>query len=1075
MSGLTWAVSGVTTVEENAFTEVTGTFVFTDDDVRAFYVDWDDGPSNKKTEANYQWVQSTETKSSYDTTHLYTTTGTFNPVIQTLNSSGFFSKYVTSGTAGLLGVNTEVSPSIGDTGITKIDIKDGVATGIMRVENKTVKSGIDNSIFNKEGGKTLYLMIPPLCTRAELTIIDSITIEVEAMVEFSLVSTGANTDKAGAARSIQTLTATLADLDTEATSRGLIEIPITGGTVVEVLKMTYKNPKYVVDPLDYDSNDAYKNLKIFLVVAGSDALFYPIAYVSAGAPIKKAHDSLRNITMDFSQSRAKASNVSLSSYRYDDGKMWLNPVEQWVVSGATITTLSSGYFGDQTEQTSELKNIAYTYMNVRPDGLSGHSGNSLYVAFTDNVSGNWDRDNSTNDQRVRVDQFIVDEFGRFTDQYHMVRMSADPSTTDKDDDSNVSPIYANQPYVLRVTPVGTNWRNLESGNKGGMTKIDPDFSYGFLTASGQNSRNYSLSGASNSSTSQVLLSGMNRGSSNTSVGGDDFDNTWKNIAGYVFEDGDIKEYLILLFSSKTNKLFFNMSNYANQLMDMNLAGSSHTYPWSIADISYLAIDNSGATSGVRQHAHWKPLEFDDTTKVSMEYRDTSNDKYVEQSNALSQSGYITYSMPSDWSAASLTNLCGGEYNVTSGFTAQDTDIVITVPAGDTTDLTNSDFGGVLKCTGMTGDDVTGGVIDEAALGTADDIGAFKYIAFIADDYTGGGSVNQKPLWVASGAANGVNDDRDELYLTYGYSTDRTGEDYEPDRFATGGDLDGEDLVLTIRRVNIYDVITGFSRVECPYLLATPPPDDELLPVDAQGGAWGDAFPCRYMFNHDASNITSFTTAWKTTDFYALKITLGGAAGGTVTTANRANLGPADISDTRLYPNLWNIFDATQASEVIIKQIDDSGYNLNALPVTSDISVSRGGTYYSAITRKGKVFIARTGDKIENISFSSVALGDGTFDDYSTDSSMYGQLRKVRNLHARTCRVYWDEPQKDGTFVRYWGVVTQVEETHGTGGPRSIINYNFNVMIEEIALIAVGGTLMTDVFPLGGVSDGLDFS
>ena len=130
---------------------------------------------------------------------------------------------------------------------------------------------------------------------------------------------------------------------------------------------------------------------------------------------------------------------------------------------------------------------------------------------------------------------------------------------------------------------------------------------------------------------------------------------------------------------------------------------------------------------------------------------------------------------------------------------------------------------------------------------------------------------------------------------------------------------------------------------------------------------------------------------------------------------------------------------------------------------------------ATITRKGKVFIARTGDVIENISFESVALGDGTFDTYSVDSSMYGQLRKVRNLHAKTCRIYWDEPQKDGTFVRYWGIVTQVEETHGTGGARSIVNYSFNVMIEEIALIDVGGTLMTDVFPLGGVSDGLDFS
>ena len=175
--------------------------------------------------------------------------------------------------------------------------------------------------------------------------------------------------------------------------------------------------------------------------------------------------------------------------------------------------------------------------------------------------------------------------------------------------------------------------------------------------------------------------------------------------------------------------------------------------------------------------------------------------------------------------------------------------------------------------------------------------------------------------------------------------------------------------------------------------------------------------------------------------------------------------------------MWNIFDATRGYETIVKEIDDSAYNLNALPVTSDVSISRGGTYYSAITRKGKVFIARTGDKIENLSFTSVALGDETFDTFSADSSMYGQLRKIRKLHANTNRVYWDEPQKDGTFVRYWGVITQDQmkpTVHGWPS-FSYSAYNFNVMLEDIALIDVNGNLMTDLFPLGGISDGRDYS
>ena len=91
------------------------------------------------------------------------------------------------------------------------------------------------------------------------------------------------------------------------------------------------------------------------------------------------------------------------------------------------------------------------------------------------------------------------------------------------------------------------------------------------------------------------------------------------------------------------------------------------------------------------------------------------------------------------------------------------------------------------------------------------------------------------------------------------------------------------------------------------------------------------------------------------------------------------------------------------------------------------------------------------------------------------STLYGQLRKIRNIHANNVRVYWDETQKDGTYSRYWGIVTSVDETHGTGGPQSVVNYDFNMMVEEIALLDTSGNLMTDLFPLGGVDNARDYS
>jgi len=999
---LTWSPS-----DANVFTEVTGTFTFTDDDVRAMYVDWSDGASNKKSDANYQWVDFTEPTGTRAVKHTYTATGTYNPVIQTMNSRGFFSKYYTSGTAGSLGANADVSPSIGDTGIATIQIYDGTATGILRVENKTVKSGIDNSLFDKEGPKEIRLMIPPLCTAAQLATISSITIEITALVDSSMLTEVDATVIGGSSKSIQLLSVTL---DVSSGGSGSTVVPVAGGQVSKVLKVVYKNPKYTTTARDYASNAAYRNLKIFVLAVGDDTFYYPITYVSAGSPIKKVKDSTRYITMDFSQSRAKASNISaLNSFRYDLGKVWFNPVDQWVVSGSARSEI----FGDQTKQlqaTSELKTLSYTYSNVRPNGIDGQNTADVGVgvsalAFQNETNAKWDLDNATN-QALRADQFLVDEFGRFTDQYHMLRMSADPNTTDKDSTSNVSSIVSNQPYIFRMTP------GIATGANDSMTKIDYSTALNYTA-------DYTVSGVNNGSGSMISLSGMNTQS-------------FTNMSG---TSRSANEYLLLLFSSKTDRVFFNMSNFGNLLIDTNLQDNSFETPWKISGVSYLVLENSGTNN---QNAYWRPVEFEDTTTISMEYRDTVSDTYTQQSNSLSQSGYLSYDMPPDWAATSVSGLCGyvgiddtyttaGTYDITLSGTA----ISAAVDSGGYGDYVNM----TLLAASAT--------VLEAAL-SDDDIGAYRYIFIITNDGGGSGVGGARCYWVAKGAANGYDSDTALLSLHYGADI---GSSYQP----KAGD---NNTVGILRRINIYDIIDGYSKV---YISGSI--KNIYYPVGA-GAIWDNT----YMFGDTTAVPSSaLKSAWDESDLYALKISLSGSATGSYT-------------NDAIYPEIWNIFDGTQVSETIVKEIDDSAYNLNALPITSDVSIGRAGTFYSAITRKGKVFITRTGDVIENISFSSVALGDeSTFDTYSKPSTLYGQLRKIRNIHANNVRVYWDETQKDGTYSRYWGIVTSVDETHGTGGPQSVVNYDFNMMVEEIALLDTSGNLMTDLFPLGGVDNARDYS
>ena len=434
------------------------------------------------------------------------------------------------------------------------------------------------------------------------------------------------------------------------------------------------------------------------------------------------------------------------------------------------------------------------------------------------------------------------------------------------------------------------------------------------------------------------------------------------------------------------------------------------------------------------------------TKIVKEYRDVSNTKYTNIKASLYKSGYISFDMPLDWGALSITGACGGVYNSTttpSATGAYDYGLMtIAGPAGPgfINGTTIGDYG-VLTIT--AGDTI-------AASGmTATDIGSFKYV-FIP---TAPAAETGTAYWVTADGADGYvpEDGGDDplLSINLGVSGSYNG--------STGKYDVGDITQGLVRRVNIYDIIDGFSKV---YRYSGTAATD-LYNVDANEGDddsdyWNNTY-CIYTGSAIGPEIA---TAWAD-EKYLLKIVLSGGVGA-----------------SSVYPEIWNIFDATRGYTGVVKEIDDSGYNLNSLAITSDIAVTRAGNYFQAITRKGKVFIARVGTPIQTITFDSVALGnDNAADAFSTHgpSTLYGHLHKMRQIQANNVRVYWDEPQKDGTFVRFWGIVTSVAETLAVGGPNAIKSYTANMIIEEVALLDDKYTLMTDIFPLGSIEDDRDYT
>jgi len=1021
MSSVEWYsdTTGTAAATATVFDKRYARFIFNNKDVSALYIDWGDGEGRTVDTANYQWSTFPTTVQDTYISHTYTATGTYNIITKAITQKGIVSKYYCSSSTAVSG---NVSPFEISERIQPIVVSDGTATAIIKCENRTVKSGIDNSIFVSEGPKQVYAQIPPILNATEYGYLPSkIKLGITAVLVDSIRdSTSNEAVVAGGSRRVKKF---YVELDTSDAGDGTTVAPINlldsavdisgtaaaidGAAITQILKVEYRNPKVSSTYLtDYTRNEVFNRIKIFLTTKGIDGYYYSVTYVTAGSPIKSVDDLYRYITMDFSQSRAKASNVDNSKYRFDNGKIFFKPAGdfQWAITG-------TNYFDNNTRQTQEVRRVGYTYM-PRPIGLRG---SATYSSTGTQALGNgkWveNTTSTTASTRYVVDQFALDDFGRFYDQYHLIRNSMQPSSSTDATGTTVSSLVDNKPYVFRITPP-VNWTGA-TDDRQSATKIDAP---GMDTTDKNYTADYTSKAFNNGSSNEISFTEMNGA-------------TFQDIAN---ASRTANEYFLLLFPKKTNEIFFNMTNYANQLMSdwANVSGVK------ISGLYYLGVNKSGT---INQSAQWEALEFEDTTSISKTYAvtggsDTLSGSYLTKEVSFAKSGYISFDTPSDWQSISLDNLCGGYYNSTNTTTTGSLGIKITggTVSGNVDDAT---YGKYLVVTGATISDQM-----EAHFNSANEVGAFNYIAFCS-------GATDMPLWVAKGAANGW-DGADTLYFHYGENH----ADYNVEGLSGA-------KTWVIRRVNIYDVIDGPSKVYKGSSVT------DLPPVDAGNADGAVVWNGTYMIATTGSGVGSaLETAWEGTDLYALKVVVSGTGGGA----------------TVPKPEMWNVFDATEGHTAVVKEIDDSAYNLNSLAITSSISMSRAGNYYTAISRKGKVFIVRTGTPLQEIAFSSVALGDTTtpssaFTTSSVSSSLYGHLHKVRELQSNDVRVYWDEQQKDGTYVRLWGVIKGINESLATGGPRAILSYDFNLIIEEIALLDIDGDLMTDIFPIGGIQDARSYT
>ena len=636
------------------YTEVSGTVTFERPDVDKIYIDWGDGTDNTLANAIYQWsdIEGTLTGSTF--THTYTQTGTFAPILRTINSKGFLSKYY-----GSSSTNTSVSPyeSVGSQ-IQPITVSDGTPTAINRIENKTVLSGIDNTIF-LEGGKEVFVVVPPLVASSSAVFDNTLKIEVDAIVENLINNSYAEAPRYdGGDLLLQTFTMDI-DLSTQASTTAVAEHKLNRDTdsgaptarvpqmINKILAVRFMNPKipsYVLDGSGAtgrfnDKINAWNKMKVFLVASGSGygrtgsaggSDMYPITYVSSGDPVKSIGDIKRQVTLDFTQSRAKASNASIDYYIYDNGKSFFQPQNQWGVSSSTGLS-------DLTATSGSTIAEGYTYM-TRPGGLLNQATMTTPQGATTPTKGflttnvwfyGGPGDEAAQSYYIR-DQFPLDDFNRFYDQYHLTRAEVN-TTSDK-----FSPTKTFD-SVYRITPA---YAEGTQSNVSGTVFID----IGAGTGSDEEI---------NGSFTSLVTSGAYYNGSGQTVDMDKWNTTtfywgtestgWKR---------DASEYLILTSDEKVNKIFFNVTPYAAN-MEASTSAADGVTQSTIAGVYYSKVTYEKVGENFTQKFEWEPVPFDNTTMIEKEYRDGDNKTYNTLKYDLAKSGYISFDAPNDWGTVSV--------------------------------------------------------------------------------------------------------------------------------------------------------------------------------------------------------------------------------------------------------------------------------------------------------------------------------------------------------------------------------------------------------------------------------------
>ena len=349
------------------------------DAVRGFEIDWDDGEDNSAEKANRQKILLDTPAFSAVTSHTYTTHGIHYPMIRTISTDGFYSKWYVSYDAqasGLDSIETQtLSTGQNNFSIVSLDNStipripglapaNSAPIGVLKTDRSIVYSSIDNSPFLESTmtNPTVYCYVERSSGGTPLS---SYTDRIQIVWEDT---TGQiYKDIVGAHSAKASLTA-----DHTIGAYGGGAAPY----VRRILSAKLLNLSEAITTTDKASMLAADERVILYGMAqggteapNSDPV---ISMLSLGNPIQYLNRPGFYTTLDGSQSQTRCSNVNIDYYTFDTGKL------ENVTATTGAVNIEKPYYGPgEFEQISDILGAA-----LGADNPFKQSDSSLQVNYT---------------------------------------------------------------------------------------------------------------------------------------------------------------------------------------------------------------------------------------------------------------------------------------------------------------------------------------------------------------------------------------------------------------------------------------------------------------------------------------------------------------------------------------------------------------------------------------------------------------------------------------------------------------------------------------------------------------------